>query len=98
MGANPHVNGGHLLTDLDLPDFTNYALDVPGPGQVVAEAPRKVGEFLRDATKTNSRNFRFFCPDETNSNRLNSVFEASDRCSLAEIISDRRPCQSQTGE
>ena len=86
MGANPHVNGGRLLTALDLPDFTNYALNVPGPGQVVAEAPRKLGEFLRDIIKTNSRNFRFFCPDETNSNRLNAVFEASDRCSLAEII------------
>jgi len=86
MGANPHVNGGRLLDALDLPDFTRYALDVPGPGQVVAEAPRKLGEFLRDIIKTNSRNFRFFCPDETNSNRLNAVFEGSDRCSLAEII------------
>ena len=87
MGANPHVNGGRLLTALDLPDFTNYALDVPGPGQVLAEAPRKLGEFLRDIIKTNPRNFRFFCPDETNSNRLNAVFEATDRCSLGEIIS-----------
>ena len=87
MGANPHVNGGRLLTALDLPDFTSYALDVPGPGQVAAEAPRKLGEFLRDIIKTNPGNFRFFCPDETNSNRLNSVFEASDRCSFAETIS-----------
>jgi len=87
MGANPHVNGGRLLTALDLPDFTNYAVDVPGPGQVAAEAPRKLGEFLRDIIKTNPTNFRFFCPDETNSNRLNSVFEATDRCSLGEIIS-----------
>jgi len=86
MGANPHVNGGRLLTALDLPDFTNYAIDVPSPGQVLAEAPRKLGEFLRDIIKTNSRNFRFLCPDETNSNRLNAVFGASDRCSLAEII------------
>jgi xylulose-5-phosphate/fructose-6-phosphate phosphoketolase len=86
MGANPHVNGGQLLIALDLPDFTNYALEVPGPGQVLAEAPRKLGEFLRDAIKMNPRNFRFFCPDETNSNRLNAVFEATDRCSLAEII------------
>src|SRR5579872_5034148 len=62
MGANPHVNGGRLLDELDIPDFTNYALDVPGPGQVVAEAPRKLGEFLRDIIKINSRNFRFFCP------------------------------------
>jgi xylulose-5-phosphate/fructose-6-phosphate phosphoketolase len=86
MGANPNVNGGTLLSALDLPDFTSYALDVSGPGQVVAEAPRKLGEFLRDIIKTNSRNFRFLCPDETNSNRLNAVFEATDRCSLAEII------------
>jgi xylulose-5-phosphate/fructose-6-phosphate phosphoketolase len=86
MGANPHVNGGRVLTALDLPDFTNYALDVPGPGQVVAEAPRKLGEFLRDIIKLNHKNFRVFCPDETNSNRLNAVFEATDRCSLAETI------------
>ena len=86
LGANPHVNGGRLLDTLDLPDFTNYAIEVPGPGEIVAEAPRKLGEFLRDIIKLNSRNFRLLCPDETNSNRLNAVFEASDRCSLAEII------------
>jgi len=86
MGANPHVNGGRVLTSLDLPDFTKYALDVPGPGEVAAEAPRKLGEFLRDILKMNPENFRLFCPDETNSNRLNAVFEATNRCSLAEII------------
>jgi xylulose-5-phosphate/fructose-6-phosphate phosphoketolase len=86
MGANPHVNGGRLLTALDLPSFTNYALDVPAPGQVVAEAPRKLGEFLRDIIKLNPTTFRLFCPDETNSNRLNAVFEATDRCSVAETI------------
>lgn len=87
MGGNPHVNGGRMLTALDLPDFTDYALDIPGPGQVVAEAPRKLGEFLRDIIKRNPKNFRLFCPDETNSNRLNAVFEATERCSMTETIS-----------
>ncbi len=87
MGANPHVNGGRLLTELELTDFTDYALEVPGPGQVVAEAPRKLGEFLRDTIKLNPDNFRFFCPDETESNRLGAVFEATDRCSAEETIS-----------
>jgi xylulose-5-phosphate/fructose-6-phosphate phosphoketolase len=48
MGGNPHVNGGRLLTALDLPEFSNYALEIPGPGQVVAEAPRKLVDFFRD--------------------------------------------------
>ncbi|HET7441986.1 MAG TPA: phosphoketolase family protein [Terriglobales bacterium] len=87
MGANPHVNGGRLLTELELPDFTHYALDVPEPGQVLAEAPRKLGEFLSDVIKLNSKNFRFFCPDETDSNRLSAVFDATDRCSAEETIS-----------
>jgi xylulose-5-phosphate/fructose-6-phosphate phosphoketolase len=87
MGANPHVNGGRLLMALDLPDFTNYALEVDDPGQVVAEAPRKLGEFFRDIIKQNPRNFRLFCPDETNSNRLNAAFEATTRCSVEETVS-----------
>ena len=87
MGGNPHVNGGRLLTALDLPDFTNYALEIPGPGQVVAEAPRKLGDFFRDIFKLNPTNFRMFCPDETNSNRLNSVLEATKRCFMAETVS-----------
>lgn len=86
MSANPHANGGRELVELDLPDYDKYALKVPGPGQVIAEAPRKLGEFLRDAFKMNPENFRLFCPDETNSNRLNAVFEATDRCSVASII------------
>jgi xylulose-5-phosphate/fructose-6-phosphate phosphoketolase len=48
MGANPHVNGGRVLKALDLPDLAQYALSIPGPGEVVAEAPRKLGEYLRD--------------------------------------------------
>jgi xylulose-5-phosphate/fructose-6-phosphate phosphoketolase len=87
MGANPNVNGGRLLTALDLPDFTDYALSVPGPGQVVAEAPRKLGEFFRDIIKLNPGNFRLFCPDEANSNRLNAVFEATTRCSVGTTTS-----------
>jgi xylulose-5-phosphate/fructose-6-phosphate phosphoketolase len=87
MGANPHVNGGRLLKALDLPDFAQYALSVPGPGEVVAEAPRKLGEYLRDVIKLNPANFRLFCPDETNSNRLNAVFDATDRCTMEEIVS-----------
>ncbi len=87
MGANPAVNGGRALVALDLPDFAGYALDVPAPGSVVAEAPRPFGEFLRDVFKRNPKNFRLFCPDETNSNRLNAVFEATTRCSMETTIS-----------
>ncbi|MEK7833875.1 MAG: phosphoketolase family protein, partial [Acidobacteriota bacterium] len=87
MGANPHANGGRLLRELTLPDFKEYALEVPAPGQVFAEAPRKLGEFLRDIIKFNPTNFRLFCPDETNSNRLNAVFDATNRGSVAEIVS-----------
>ncbi len=87
MGGNPHVNGGRSLVTLALPDFTSYALEVPGPGQVLAEAPRKLGDFFRDIFKMNLTNFRMFCPDETNSNRLNSIFEATKRCSMAELVS-----------
>jgi len=87
MGASPHVNGGRLLKALDLPDFANYALSIPGPGQVVAEAPRKLGEYLREVIKLNPENFRVFCPDETNSNRLNAVFDATNRCTMEEIVS-----------
>jgi xylulose-5-phosphate/fructose-6-phosphate phosphoketolase len=87
MGASPHVNGGRLLKALDLPDFAQYALSIPGPGEVVAEAPRKLGEYLRDVIKLNPGNFRLFCPDETNSNRLNAVFDATDRCTMEAIVS-----------
>jgi len=87
MGGNPHVNGGRVLTALDLPDFTDYALEIPSPGQVIAEAPRKLGDFFRDIIRMNQTNFRMFCPDETNSNRLDSVFEATDRCFIGETVS-----------
>jgi xylulose-5-phosphate/fructose-6-phosphate phosphoketolase len=87
MGGNPHVNGGRELITLALPDFTDYALEIPGPGQVLAEAPRKLGDFFRDIFRMNLTNFRMFCPDESDSNRLNSIFEATNRCSMAEIVS-----------
>ena len=81
MGANPHANGGLLLKDLKMPDFRDYAVKVPKPGAVVAEATRVMGCFLRDVIKTNreARNFRLFGPDETASNRLDAVFEVTDR-------------------
>jgi len=84
MGANPHANGGSRLVDLDLPPYTDYALEVPSPGRVRAEATRRLGEFLRDVFRRDdgSGDFRLFCPDETNSNRLGAVFEATDRCSV----------------
>ena len=87
MGASPHVNGGRLLKALVLPEFINYALKVAEPGRVIAEAPRKLGEFLRDTMRQNSQNFRFFCPDETNSNRLNAIFEATTRCMVEPTVS-----------
>jgi xylulose-5-phosphate/fructose-6-phosphate phosphoketolase len=84
MGANPHANGGKLMTALDLPDFSDYAVEVRAPGTVRAEATRNMGGFLRDVFKHNDKdaNFRLFCPDETNSNRLGAVFEVTNRCSV----------------
>jgi xylulose-5-phosphate/fructose-6-phosphate phosphoketolase len=81
MGANPHANGGLLLRDLKMPDFRDYAIDVPEPGKVTAEATRVMGGFLRDIMKLNmkSKNFRVFGPDETASNRLDNIFEVTDR-------------------
>jgi xylulose-5-phosphate/fructose-6-phosphate phosphoketolase len=81
MGANPHANGGILLRDLRMPDFRNYALAVPSPGGVQAEDTRLLGAFLRDVIKLNQkpRTFRLFGPDETVSNRLDAVFQATER-------------------
>jgi xylulose-5-phosphate/fructose-6-phosphate phosphoketolase len=88
VGANPHANGGLLLRDLRLPDFRNYAVDVPAPGAVTAEATRVQGKFLRDVMKLNldSRNFRIFSPDENVSNRWGDVFEVTDRTFVGEIL------------
>ena len=81
MGANPHANGGILLRDLRLPDFRDYAIEVPGPGDVENEDTRTLGKFLRDVIKLNAdrRNFRIFGPDETASNRLTAVFEVTEQ-------------------
>ena len=86
MSANPHANGGLLLQDLDLPDYRDYAVDVPAPGAVRGEATRVQGHFIRDVVARNMHNFRIFSPDETNSNRWNAVFEVTDRCSMAQIL------------
>ena len=88
MGANPHANGGLLLRDLRMPDFRDYAVAVPAPGTVEAEDTRVLGHFLRDVIALNEerRNFRLFGPDETASNRLSAVFEATNRQWDAEIL------------
>ncbi len=81
MGANPHANGGLLLKDLIMPDFRKYEVKVPSPGSVQAADAHELGVFLRDLIQLNQeqRNFRIFGPDETLSNRLTAVFEATNR-------------------
>ncbi|QDK83647.1 phosphoketolase family protein [Spirosoma sp. KCTC 42546] len=81
MGANPHTNGGLLLRDLCMPDYCEYAVDVPSPGAILASDTYVAGQFLRDVIKLNlePRNFRIFGPDETVSNRLEAVFETTNR-------------------
>jgi xylulose-5-phosphate/fructose-6-phosphate phosphoketolase len=86
MSANPHANGGLVLRELKLPDFCDYAVSVPKPGSVDAEATRVQGQFVRDVLKLNPTNFRVFSPDETASNRWSAAFEVTNRCSTAEII------------
>jgi xylulose-5-phosphate/fructose-6-phosphate phosphoketolase len=85
MGANPHANGGRLRRDLDLPDFRDYAVDVPRPGRTSAEPTRVSGIWLRDVVARNPETFRIMGPDETASNRLSAVFEVTDRTWVAEI-------------
>lgn len=81
MGANPHANGGLLLRDLDLPDFRKYAVDVPSPGSVETADTHELGKYLCEVITRNEeqRNFRIFGPDETLSNRLHGVFDATNR-------------------
>ncbi|MDH6194298.1 xylulose-5-phosphate/fructose-6-phosphate phosphoketolase [Mycobacterium frederiksbergense] len=86
MSDNPHANGGLLLHDLDLPDFTDYAVIVDSPGTGTAEATRVLGTFLRDVIARNPDNFRLMGPDETASNRLTAVFEETDKVWQAEIL------------
>ena len=88
MSANPHANGGLLLKDLIMPDFCEYAVDVPKPGSVIAEATRVLGRFLRDIMKLNMphANFRVMGPDETASNRLDALLEVTDRETTETIL------------
>ncbi|HYN48552.1 MAG TPA: phosphoketolase family protein, partial [Candidatus Nanopelagicales bacterium] len=86
MGANPHTNGGALLRDLRLPDFRDYAVDVPAPAQTSSEATRVLGTFLRDVMDRNRETFRVFGPDETASNRLGAIMEVTDKAWMAEIL------------
>jgi xylulose-5-phosphate/fructose-6-phosphate phosphoketolase len=88
MSANPHTNGGLLRKDLRMPDFRKYAVEVPAPGAVEAEATRVQGKLVRDVLELNreAKNFRVFSPDETASNRWGAVFEVTNRASMAEIV------------
>ena len=90
IGANPHGNGGLLLRDLRLPDFRDYAFDTQGHGERDGQDMIELGKFVRDIFKLNkeAKNFRIFGPDETNSNRLNAVFEAGNRDWNAERYDD----------
>jgi len=85
MSANPHANGGLLLRDLELPDFRNYAVQVPHPAAEFAEATRVLGGWLRDVVRANPESFRVLAPDELVSNRLSPVLEATDRVWQGEI-------------
>jgi xylulose-5-phosphate/fructose-6-phosphate phosphoketolase len=89
MGATPRANGGALLSDLRLPDFRDYAVQVPAPGRTTAEATRVLGAFLRDVMQKNAdaQNFRVFGPDETTSNRLSALFEVTNRAFCGAIRS-----------
>jgi len=88
MSANPHANGGKLLVDLDIPDFRDYALKFERAGSELHESVRQLGKMLRDVYVRNDRaaNFRLFCPDETNSNRLGNVFEVENRCFVGRTL------------
>jgi xylulose-5-phosphate/fructose-6-phosphate phosphoketolase len=86
MSANPVANGGELLRDLRLPDFRDYAVDVPRPGATTAEATRVLGSYLRDVVDRNRQTFRMFGPDETASNRLGAALEVTDRTWVAETL------------
>jgi xylulose-5-phosphate/fructose-6-phosphate phosphoketolase len=88
MGSNPNANGGLLLRDLRMPDFTAYAADVAKPGVPGIGDTHVLGRFLRDVVKLNAeqRNFRIFGPDETLSNGLEAVFETTNRQWLAATV------------
>jgi xylulose-5-phosphate/fructose-6-phosphate phosphoketolase len=94
MSANPHANGGLLRRALRLPDFRDYAVPVKKPGTTEVENTRKLGEFLRDILKLNLDNFRVFGPDETSSNKLDAVYQASKKTWLADML----PVDADGGE
>ncbi len=89
MGANPHANGGKLLVELDIPPFTDYAIEVKKPATERHESTRQLGKMMRDIFTRNKeqQNFRLFCPDETNSNRLGDVFTVENRTWMEPTIS-----------
>ncbi|NHA03337.1 phosphoketolase family protein [Mucilaginibacter sp. HC2] len=88
MSALPEANGGILLKELLLPDFRSYQLEITSPGETEAESTRNFGKYLRDVFTLNvgAGNFRLFCPDETTSNRLEAVFEVTNRCTQEQIL------------
>ncbi|MGV8965711.1 MAG: phosphoketolase [Cellulomonas sp.] len=86
MSDNPHANGGLLLHDLRLPDFKDFAVDVPVPGGSISEATKVLGQWLTEVIRLNPTNFRIFGPDETASNRLQSVFDVTDKQWNAEYL------------
>jgi xylulose-5-phosphate/fructose-6-phosphate phosphoketolase len=88
MGDNPHANGGPLVKDLELPDFRDYAVDVPEPGGSTDQATKVMAGFLAETMRLNmdTSNFRVFGPDETRSNRLDAVLEVTPRTWVAEIV------------
>ena len=94
MSANPHANGGLIRRALRLPDFRDYAQDVPKPGQVQAENTRPLGRFLRDIMRENMQSFRVFGPDENSSNRLDALYEATKKLWLADYL----PVDAEGGE
>ena len=86
ISANPHANGGQLRKPLDLPDFRNYAIDVQQPGQIEISPTSVTGKFLRDVIRKNMTSFRVFGPDETASNKLDAVYEASGKTWMADML------------
>jgi xylulose-5-phosphate/fructose-6-phosphate phosphoketolase len=86
MGANPHANGGRAMKELSLPDLREYAVPVTAPATELRESTRQLGKLMRDLFQRKPDNFRLFCPDETNSNRLGDVFAVENRCSVGTIL------------
>ena len=86
MSAEPRANGGMVRKDLKLPDFREYALDVPSPGKIEAENTRVLGTFLRDVMRNNMNNFRVFGPDENTSNKLQDIYEVSKKFWIEEYF------------